>query len=110
MARYQVNWPVKMPDGSIVGDGVVELDEARAAGAVAAGALTPLESSSGSEQERELEEVVMAIEALSPDDPGNWTADGRPALPVLSEALGRRISAALRDAAWLLHNTPDEMA
>lgn len=110
MPRFAVVIPVKMLDGSIIMDGVIDMADDVAAALVAAGALLPavepqLDSDDEEDEEEtsaksEIDAVTRIISTLSPDDPGNWTSDGRPVLAVLSEALGRRVSAALRDAAW----------
>lgn len=44
--------------------------------------------------------IESAIRSLRPGDPAHWTRDGRPNAVVLSELLGRPVSAAERDAAW----------
>lgn len=111
MPEYYVDTPIKLPSGEIIMSGRITLEGDEADAAVKAGAVllsdnAQAEDEAGDEEEisgsDELAEVVEAIAVLSTDDPGNWTATGRPALPVLEDALGRRITAAVRDAAWAI--------
>lgn len=49
------------------------------------------------------DDVLNAIHGLTPGDKGHWTRGGVPDAKVLSEKLGRTVSAADRDAAWALY-------
>lgn len=44
--------------------------------------------------------IEDAMRSLRPGDRAHWTRDGRPNAVVLSELLGRPVSAAERDRAW----------
>lgn len=47
-----------------------------------------------------INKIVEAINGLAPDDPANWTGDGKPNTGALSLALKDNVSAKDRDAAW----------
>lgn len=116
MPRYQIERPVKLVSG------VVELDESLAAPLVESGSLVELEdsvpspsdSSDNTTEQSEVEsgdavalypEVMAAIENLDPDDEKLWTKSKAPKTDVLSDALGREVSAEDRDHYWEVYQS-----
>lgn len=102
MPKYQVIYPVRVPQRGIVREGTVELSERRARRAVSAGSLRPLDGAAaqGSTDETRDARIAAVIAELDPADEAHFTKSGKPDAGVIAERLGETVSAADRDRVW----------
>ena len=108
--EYTVAGPLALRADRLYRPGeTVTLDADEGAALVKAGILAPPDSAvapegarnNGAPEGAEKDAAIRAaIEALDPADESAWTKAGAPATDALEAALGFKVSAAERDAAW----------
>lgn len=101
MSKYKVLNPVKTPDG-IVREGYIEVAAGEVEELTRAGVIGEQEPVLTSAPVERTAEIQAAISQLDMTDVALWLKDGSPKTESIAAITGYSVSAAERDAAWLL--------
>ena len=77
---------------------IIDVDEDRGAELIADECAVPAQVEVV--EDEPLEDRVVAAIAVLPEGGEHWTKDGKPDCDALAEIVGKRVPAAVRDAAW----------